>query len=280
MSKRRRKPAHAAHERRERPRGHFHLFRDAVFTLIRAITRHASSFYTALGVFLVFGAATAVAGTWAFAELAEHVERGRTLAFDRAVLQWMAAHRVQWIERSLLEITALGTGFVVMVMVAIVALFLVITEHRYSAFLLLVATAGGIVLNAVLKASFGRPRPEVFEWRTIPGGSSFPSGHAMSSIIVYGTVAFLAARLQKHVWERLLTLMVAALLIGLICISRMYLGVHYPSDVAAGLIIGLAWSGFCVAGLEAVQVFAKRFRPRELRHERDLDPAAAGGRGA
>jgi undecaprenyl-diphosphatase len=261
-------------ERRATERSHFHLAADVLYGLLRSIAGHAKSFYAALGIYIVAGAAVAIAGTWGFAALAEHIAEGGTWALDRAVLQWMGAHRVQWIEHSLLEITALGTGLVVMTMVVISALFLVLTEHRYSAILLVVANAGGIVLNNVLKQAYDRPRPRVFEWVTQPygGSSSFPSGHAMSAAIVYATVAYLATRLQKHAWQRVLTWLVAAAVIALICISRLYLGVHYPSDVLGGTIIGLAWAAFCMAGLEAVRVFAKRYRPRELEHERDLDP--------
>jgi undecaprenyl-diphosphatase len=261
-------------ERRATERSHFHLAADVLYGLLRSIAGHAKSFYAALGIYIVAGAAVAIAGTWGFAALAEHIAEGGTRALDRAVLQWMGAHRVQWIEHSLLEITALGTGLVVMTMVVISALFLVLTEHRYSAILLVVANAGGIVLNNVLKQAYDRPRPRVFEWVTQPygGSSSFPSGHAMSAAIVYATVAYLATRLQKHAWQRVLTWLVAAIVIALISVSRLYLGVHYPSDVLGGTIIGLAWAAFCMAGLEAVRVFAKRYRPRELEHERDLDP--------
>lgn len=80
----------------------------------------------------------------------------------------------------------------------------------------------------------------------------------MSATIVYTTVAYLAARLQKRVWQRALTMIVAALVILAISASRVYLGVHYPSDVAAGMIIGIGWSAFCMATLEAIQRVAQR----------------------
>jgi undecaprenyl-diphosphatase len=89
----------------------------------------------------------------------------------------------------------------------------------------------------------------------------------MSAAIVYSTVAYLAARLQRHAWARALTMGVAVLLVLLICVSRMYLGVHYPSDVAAGVIVGLAWAAFCMATLEAVQLLAARRAPAALRNE-------------
>jgi undecaprenyl-diphosphatase len=243
-------------DRRREPRSRLDFLADALYTLLRAIARRAGSFYQALGIYIVAGAAVASLGTWAFAEFAGHVRSGSTQAF----------------ERSLLEITALGTGTVVMTIVAVAALFLSLTEHRYSALLLLVATAGGIVLNNVLKLAFDRPRPQLFEWGTTAVSSSFPSGHSMSAVIVYSTVAYLAARLQRRWWQRALTMLVALVVVVLVCVSRLYLGVHYPSDVLGGTLIGLAWAAFCMAGLEAVQVFAKRFRPRVLRHERDLDP--------
>ena len=95
----------------------------------------------------------------------------------------------------------------------------------------------------------------------------------MSSVIVYGTVAYLAARLQQRFASRLLTLMSAGIIIVLICASRMYLGVHYPSDILAGVMIGLAWAGFCMAVLEAAQLYAKRNAPEMLAEER---PAPRG----
>ena len=266
-------------ERRAEPRSRFDLARDVLYGTLRAIGRHASSFYTALGIYLVGGATIAIAGTAAFVELASHVRSGATQAFDESVMRWMGAHRIEWIERSLIEITALGTGLVVMMIVVISALFLIATQHRFSAFLLLVASAGGIVLNAVLKSSFDRPRPQLFEWLTEPSSSSFPSGHAMSSAIVYFTVAYLIARLEKRRWMRVVTILSSLLIVLLISVSRLYLGVHYPSDVLAGMIIGLAWAGFCLAGLEAVRVFGLRFRPRVLEQEEDLSKLERASKG-
>ena len=132
---------------------------------------------------------------------------------------------------------------------------------------------GGLVLNGVLKLGFNRPRPAIFVPEVHAVSSSFPSGHAMSAAIVYGTVAYLAARLHKRIWARWLVMTAALIIIALICFSRMYLGVHYPSDVFAGVAIGLAWAGFCMATLEAIQRFGVRRDPRILEHEK---PAPAG----
>lgn len=249
-------------------RGRAELFWDFVFTTIRGIGAIAHNFYATFGIFLLAGGLVAVAGTYAFAKFAGHVRSGSTLAFDEAVLRWVSEHRTPTLEPVMLEITFLGTGTVVMMIVAVSGMFLWLTKHRYSALLLFVATAGSILLNHLLKAGFSRPRPQVFDWGTTAMSWSFPSGHAMSAAVVYGTVAYLSARLQQRHLHRVVTLGCAAVLIVLIAISRLYLGVHYPSDVIAGVIIGLAWAGFCMATLEAIQLYARRRAPRVLKDEK------------
>jgi undecaprenyl-diphosphatase len=244
------------------------VFWDVMFGILRRIGGVARNYYATFGVFLLAGALVAVAGTYAFAVFAGHVSSGATRAFDDAVLVWISKHRTGYLEPIMLEITLLGTGTVLIMAVTISALFLWLTEHRYSAALLLLATIGAIVLNNLLKLGFGRPRPTVVEWGTHAMSWSFPSGHAMSSTVVYGTVAYLAARMQKRHSHRIATMMLAAMLIVLIAASRLYLGVHYPSDVAAGIIIGAAWAGFCMATLEALQLYARNRAPNVVRHER------------
>lgn len=223
--------------------------------------------FGALGIFLVGGIVVAGIGTWIFSEIAETVMAGRTQAFDEAVLRWIYARHTPLMNGVMLEVTSLGTGTVVMMIVGVAALFLTLTRHKYSALLLLVATAGGLALDMLLKMRIGRPRPHIFAWVTQAVGSSFPSGHAMSATIVYATVAYLAARLQKRRWARWLTMLFFAFVIVLICFSRLYLGVHYPSDVLAGVVIGLSWAAFCMATLEAIQRYAQRDDPQVAKDE-------------
>lgn len=238
-----------------------------LFDALRALVKRAGSFLGALGFFLVGGLIVAAAGTFVFSELAGQVMAGGTQAFDEATLRWIERYHTPVLTEAMLEITALGTGVVVITIVGISGLFLTLTRHKYSALLLLVATVGGILLNTVLKLRFDRPRPHVFTWGTEVATSSFPSGHAMSAAIVYSTVAYLAARLQKRRWTRWATLFLAAVIIALISISRMYLGVHYPSDILAGTIVGLSWAAFCMATLEAIQRFGQRQAPEIKKDE-------------
>src|SRR4051794_17058091 len=134
-------------ERRGPPdtRGRAHLYWDVVFTIIRAIGGIAKNFYATFGIFLLVGAIVAVFCTWAFAEFASHVRSGATQAFDDNVLRWMAGHRSPKLDAIMLEITFLGTGTVVMMIVGISGMFLWLTKHRYSALLLLISAFGGIV---------------------------------------------------------------------------------------------------------------------------------------
>jgi undecaprenyl-diphosphatase len=261
-------PSSGTGERRLGARRHLAAFWDLVFRGLRAVGLRADHFYSSVGAFLVVGVLIAIVGTLGFAELGEHVRQGATQTFDVAVLQWMEAHHTPKLTALAVELTYLGTSTVVLMIVGVAALFLWHTAHRHSARLLLAAVAGNIILNGVLKLYFARPRPTVFAWQAPVTSSSFPSGHAMSATVCYGTVAYLVARLQKHHWSRAVTLTGAVILILLICTTRVYLGVHYPSDVIAGIIVGLAWAAFCMATLEASLAIARRRAPRAVIEER------------
>lgn len=245
---------------------------DPVDKAFEALVERVGSLLGALGIFMIAGVVVAGFGAWVFSELAERVMSGGTQAFDETVLRWAASLHSPTLDSVMLEITTLGTGTVVLMIVGVAALFLTLTKHKYSALLLIIATSGGLLLDMWLKHWFGRPRPHVFVWGTQAFGSSFPSGHAMGSTIAYSTVAYLAARLHRRRWARFVTMSIALLLIFLICFSRVYLGVHYPSDVLAGVIVGLAWAAFCMTTLEGIQRFSQRRSPEVMKDE---EPAPA-----
>lgn len=248
-------------ERREEARYPRSFLSGIFFGGLRHMGVRAEHFYGTVGIFLIGGVAVAVAGTLGFAALGEVVRRGVTQRFDVAVLTWLGTKHAPGVTTFMNEISPLGTGAVVLMVVGVTAGFLWHTQHKHSARLLLAATVGSIILNNVLKLYFNRPRPSVFEWQTHAASMSFPSGHAMSATVVYGTIAYLLARLQQRRWARALTLSLAVFIILLISLTRLYLGVHYPSDVIAGIIIGLAWSGFCMATLEASLALARHRAP-------------------
>lgn len=262
-------------ERRATQRGRLAAYSNPIYRALRLSAAKADTLVGALGIFLVAGLIIAVIGTAIFVMLASHVRSGSTQAFDDSMIRWMGAHHSPGLDAVMLEVTALGTGTVVMMVVAVAALFLVLTQHKYSAILLFASTFGGTVLIGVLKLGFNRPRPSLFVPAVHTVSSSFPSGHAMSAAIVYSTVAYLAARLHRRKWARWLVMTAALVLIALISFSRMYLGVHYPSDVIAGVAVGLAWAGFCMATLEAIQKFWLRRDPRILREESPAPPDLA-----
>ncbi|HEX6038475.1 phosphatase PAP2 family protein [Longimicrobium sp.] len=265
-------------ERRAEPRtGAANRLRSPMFGLLRLIGRNVRGFHAAVGIFLVAGLALVTLAAAVFALIASAVVRGQTQAFDDAILRFMGSHGAAWLDNVALEVTALGARVVVYMVVLVASAFLWQSRHHYSAALLWVAVLGSGLINTVLKVSFNRPRPDVFPWRTQHVGlASFPSGHAMTSIVVYGTLAFLIARLAPTPRLKRLTWALAILVILLVGLSRLYLGVHYPSDVLAGFVIGGAWAITCALGMEAVRYFRTR-RPEVARDEKDLDAPVIGG---
>ena len=255
-------------------RGRTRALWDVVFNSIRWMRAHVENVYTTFGILILGGLAVGVVLTFGFAKIAGKVVTGKTTGIDDAVMKFMGLHQVPWVTNGMVELTMLGTGVVVAMIVAVSALFLWLYDYKNSATLLFVTTIGGLMLNMALKLGFDRPRPQFFEWGTHAVSSSFPSGHAMSAAIVYPTVAYLAARVQKSIFARVLTLSAAAILVLLISLSRVYLGVHYPSDVAAGVVVGLAWSAFCMTTLEVAQVYAKRNAPALVEGEHPPQPHA------
>lgn len=242
-----------------------------VFKLLRWIAAHVSGFYAALGAYLVIGLVVALGSVLLFVGVATLMTAGATQRFDDAVLLWMNQYASDSRDLLALEITALGSGASVWMVVMVGSLFLWLTRHRYSAALLWVAAAGSTIVSSTLKYSFDRARPQLFEWRTDYAGlSSFPSGHSTTAMVVYATLAYLVIRLEPTRRMRRITLTGAVLIILAIGVTRMYLGVHYPSDVIAGYLVGAVWATVCVLGIEVVKYFRTR-KPSVAEDEEDIE---------
>jgi undecaprenyl-diphosphatase len=189
---------------------------------------------------LLAGLAASAFVLWAFAEIAEEVVEGESRAFDRSVLLWIHGSFPGWLEGPMRLVTALGYYRVVLPLLAAVALVLYLVGWRLSAALLAVSTAGGIFLTTVLKAVFQRSRPELFDAGYEASFYAFPSGHATVAVGFYGALTLiLAYRLRG--FARWAVAGVGAVLVLLIGFSRLYLGVHYPTDVLAGYLAAPLW---------------------------------------
>jgi undecaprenyl-diphosphatase len=205
--------------------------------------------------FAVLAALALAAGAiWAFAELADDVFEGETHAFDEWILLALrsATDRADplgpgWLEELMRDVTALGsTGLLTFITLA-VAGFLALERKTNAALFVLVAVGGGMLLSTGLKMGFDRPRPDLVSHGSIVYTASFPSGHSMLSAVAYLTLGALLARVQPRRLLKLYLLGLAILLTVAVGASRVYLGVHWPTDVLAGWAIGAAWALFCWA---------------------------------
>lgn len=243
---------------------------DALFASIDWLAPHVRGLYSAVGLFLLVGLALAVAAVWGFAELAESVLEGATLRLDHRVLLWIDGFATPWLDVAALELTSLGSPVVIATLVFLAGTFLWSTHRRACALLLWAAATGGVVLNLALKLAFERPRPQVFEWRAHYAASySFPSGHAMASMIIYVTLVYILAELNPPSPLKRLAVAVAVGIIALVGLSRLYLGVHYPTDILAGYAVGFAWAMFCAFNLRVIAYLRNRRPGRSGPTDRD-----------
>lgn len=190
--------------------------------------------------------------TWGFIELTDEVLEGSTREIDIWLLQALRQPGrpelplgPPWLGEIGRDVTALGGVFVLVLFSAAVTVFLLLDGKRHAALFLAVAALSGIALSFSLKGVFRRPRPDVVPHLSHVATSSFPSGHAMMSAIIYLTLGALLAAVLETVWQRVYVLGLAVLLTVLVGISRVYMGVHYPTDVLAGWAAGLTWALLC-----------------------------------
>jgi undecaprenyl-diphosphatase len=214
-------------------------------------------------IWLATTLAVSVFVVWAFAELADGVVEGESRRFDRATLLWIEAHSPGWLDGPMRLITALGYYWVVVPLLAVAVLAFYLAGWRLSAILLLVSTVGGSLLTAVLKAVFGRARPEVLDSGYAASFYSFPSGHATVAVGFYGALTLiLAYRLRG--FARWAVVVGGASLVLLIGFSRLYLGVHYPTDVLAGYLAAPLWV-ISVGAVYAAWISVRGLRAAEAR---------------
>lgn len=201
---------------------------------------------------LLAAIAAIASSAWLFIETAEEVLEGATRSIDTAILLAFRSPGAptdplgpKWFEEFARDISGLGGSGVLTLIVAASAVFLWLAGKHRTVLFVLASTLGGALATTLLKAGFGRPRPDLVPHGSYVTSASFPSGHAMMSAVVYLTLAALVARLIPQRWLKLYVLAVATVLSGLIGLSRVYLGVHWPSDVLAGWVAGAAWALGC-----------------------------------
>jgi undecaprenyl-diphosphatase len=197
---------------------------------------------------------------WGFLALASEVMEGDTTALDTTILK--ALRRADdpsqpigpgWLQGVMLDLTALGGPTVLWLVVLSVVGFLLLQERYRTAVVVMATAASGDLLNFVLKNLFLRPRPEIVPYlRDVSGTTSFPSGHAMESAIIYLTLGAILMQLAERRLTKIYCIGMGVFLTFLVGVSRVYLGVHYPTDVVAGWMFGFFWASLC-------WIIAKRF---------------------
>lgn len=193
-----------------------------------------------------------VGGAWGFIELAEEVHEGGTQQFDEWAIRVLRDPTnpdkpigPRWFAEAARDVTALGGMIVLAIVTAVVIGYLLIEGKHHAALFVTLATLSGVLVSSVLKHFFARPRPDSVAHLSYVYTSSFPSGHSMLSAVVYLTLGSLLMRFASRRRVKLYYLLVAMMLTGLIGISRIFMGVHYPTDVLAGWTAGLVWALLC-----------------------------------
>lgn len=190
-----------------------------------------------------------VIGLWAFAELLVHVQRGSTANFDEHLLMILRQPDhpetplgSQAVQEFMRDISGLGGVGVLSGVTMVASGLLALRGNRRMSIFLLIAVTAGVLVSSGFKMFVDRPRPELVPHGSYVSTASFPSGHSMMSAVVYLTLAVFVAHQEPLLRVRIFLLSIAAMLMLAIGISRVYLAVHWPTDVLAGWTLGICWA--------------------------------------
>lgn len=193
-----------------------------------------------------------IAGVWGFVEIADEVMEGSTESIDRAILMSLRTAGdptdplgPKWIEELGRDFTALGGVGILTLITLTASVYLFLQRKTRSAVVVLSAVAGGFAASMILKTLFSRPRPDLVPHGSYVYTASFPSGHAMLSATVYLTLGALLARVHPSRRMKAFFLILSAAIALAVGCSRVYLGVHWPTDVLAGWTLGACWAILC-----------------------------------
>ena len=191
-------------------------------------------------------------GAFIFLRLGSEIREGENFALDRLILQALRSGSnpdlpigPAWLQAAMVDITALGGVTILTLLTALTAGYLLASRKTAIAIFLVLAIAGGAMLSSLLKIGYARPRPDLVAHLVDVQSLSFPSGHAMNSAITYLTLGALLARTEGRRRVTIFLMAAAIFLTLIIGISRVYLGVHWPSDVLAGWCVGASWAALC-----------------------------------
>ncbi|MEC9373750.1 MAG: phosphatase PAP2 family protein [Planctomycetota bacterium] len=198
----------------------------------------------------IFGAAVVVVlGIWSLAALTDEVLEGETTTFDTFVLESLRNPDnpdeplgPKWAQVAMRDITALGDVLIIGLIVFLVAAYLLLERKWAAAALIVVAVVTGQILVSSLKIAISRDRPDIIPHLVEVSTASFPSGHSSMSAVAYLTLGAMLTRVARRRRTKWFVLGVAALMTILIGLSRIYLGVHFPTDVLGGWIVGASWA--------------------------------------
>jgi undecaprenyl-diphosphatase len=190
---------------------------------------------------IVTSLALAVLALFLFGWLGNEVLQGDTRHFDQVIREWVHGFASAGMTRAMNAVSLLGYNILILELLIAFAVFAWL-HWRRAAVWLAVAMTGSLALDLTLKYAYHRSRPSAF-FGTAPHSYSFPSGHALCSFCFYGVLAGLFSARTKSLSWRLLIWIAAAALVAAIGLSRIYLGVHYPSDVLAGYLAATVWVG-------------------------------------
>ena len=208
----------------------------------------------AFGLPLALGASVLLAAAWLFGEIAEDVVNHDLPlgTIDANVAAWLHAHATSAGAAVMSVISDFGAPLTDIAIASLVALILLWRHARYWLLALVLAVAGGALLNIIIKHLIHRQRP-IFEDPILTLTSySFPSGHAMGSTLLYGMLAAIVIGHTRDWRLHALATVCASSVVAMICFSRIYLGVHYLSDVIAGFLAGVVWLGACLVAVAAL----------------------------
>ncbi len=208
----------------------------------------------------------AAAGVLAFIEIADDMTEPDGRLVDESVLNWLRPTAnphdplgPPWVEHAMLELTSFGGVANLIFIAAVAMIYLLIQKRAASALLVALSLGGGVALSETLKDFFARDRPPEVYRAIETVNASFPSGHAMLSTVVYLTLGAMLAQAMPRKRLRIFVFGVAAFLAVTVGISRVYLGVHWTTDVLAGWSLGAAWAMACwLAGWAVRRALARR----------------------